>query len=73
MPWLALSVEVEAGSAEALGDALLEAGAQSVTLEGHEAKTLSALMGQGEDAAGVLAAAARTAGIAPPRFTLLTL
>lgn len=73
MPWLALSVEVEAGSAEALGDALLEAGAQSVTLEGHEAKTLSALMGQGADAAGVLATAARTAGISTPRFTLRTL
>jgi ribosomal protein L11 methyltransferase len=32
MPWLALTLEVEAASADALGDALLEAGALSVTV-----------------------------------------
>ena len=31
--WLAVTLEVEAGAAEALGDALLDAGAQSVALE----------------------------------------
>jgi ribosomal protein L11 methyltransferase len=32
MPWLALTLEVDAAAAEALGDALLEAGALSVTV-----------------------------------------
>src|SRR5213075_203253 len=33
MAWLAVTLELEAGAAEAFGDALLEAGAQSVALE----------------------------------------
>ena len=33
MPWLAVTLDLEAGAAEAFGDALLAAGAQSVALE----------------------------------------
>jgi ribosomal protein L11 methyltransferase len=36
MPWLSLRVEVERASADALGDALIDAGAQSVTVEGPD-------------------------------------
>ncbi len=32
MTWLAVTVQVDAGAAEAMSDALLEAGAESVTL-----------------------------------------
>ena len=70
MPWLALTLEVEAAAAEAMSDALLDAGAQSVAVEG---KKLSALMGQGEDATLVVANASRAAGIPSPRFSVETL
>ena len=66
MPWLAVTLELEAGAAEALGDALLEAGAQSVALE---AGRLSAVLDSRADAASIIAAAARSAGVAAPRFT----
>ena len=48
MPWLALRVAVPAASAEALGDALLEAGAQSVSIEAPDSAhpVLSALMAE---------------------------
>lgn len=39
MPWLSLRVEVERGVADALGDALMEAGAQSVTVEWPDSPT----------------------------------
>ena len=39
MPWLVLRVEVDRGQADALGDALIEAGAQSVTVESPDNPT----------------------------------
>jgi ribosomal protein L11 methyltransferase len=46
MPWLALTLEVDAASADALGDALLAAGALSITVDEPEAPQcrLSALL-----------------------------
>jgi len=66
MPWLAVTLDLEAGAAEAFGDALLAAGAQSVALE---AGRLSAILEAHADAAAVVGDAARTTGVAPPRFT----
>ena len=71
MPWLALTVQVEREAAEALSDALLEAGAQSVWLEAPG--KLSALLSQQQDPEALLATAARAAGIALPKFTRETL
>ena len=63
-PWLAVTLQVEAGAAEALGDALLDAGAQSVALESGR---LSAVLRGSDDAQALVAAAARSAGLAAPR------
>lgn len=69
MPWLALALEVDAAAAEALSDALLEAGAGSVTLEDAGAnwgrQRLVALVDPGLDIAGLLEQAARTACVDP--------
>jgi ribosomal protein L11 methyltransferase len=64
--WLAVTLDVEAGTAETFGDALLAAGAQSVALE---AGRLSAILEAHADAATLVADAARSAGIAAPRFS----
>jgi ribosomal protein L11 methyltransferase len=66
MPWLALTVEVERAAAEAFSDALLEAGAQSVSLD---ADRVSALVGLHDNPEQLIAAAARAAGLAAPRFS----
>ena len=71
MPWLAFTLQVEREAAEALSDALLEAGAQSVWLEAPG--KVSALLSQQQDAEALVATAARAAGIAPPKFTRETL
>jgi len=67
MPWLALRLEVEAGAAEALSDALLEAGAQSVSVESPEGPrtVLSALFAEGTDPAATLRRALQSCGQAP--------
>ncbi|MDH4189599.1 MAG: 50S ribosomal protein L11 methyltransferase, partial [Betaproteobacteria bacterium] len=39
MSWVALSIEIDEAHAEAFGDALLEAGAQSVSVEDADAGT----------------------------------
>jgi ribosomal protein L11 methyltransferase len=71
MPWLALTLEVDAEAAEAMSEALLEAGAQSVAVDGVERPrhTLTALLGAQEDANRLLREAVRAAGLASaPRF-----
>ena len=70
MPWLALTVELEAAQAEAMSEALLEAGAASVSIEDPEAarSRLRALLEADADAAALLAAAAARAGCAVPPF-----
>ncbi len=70
MPWLALTLEVDAEAAEAMSEALLEAGAQSVAVDGVERPrhTLTALLGAQEDANRLVREAVHAAGLArvPP-------
>lgn len=66
MPWLAVTLDLEAGAVEAFGDALLAAGAQSVALE---AGRLSAILRPHDDANAMIVAAAQSAGVAAPRFS----
>jgi ribosomal protein L11 methyltransferase len=73
MPWLALTLRVEGAAAEAFSDALLEAGAQSVSLEGIETQTLAALLAPDSQPEALVAYAARAAGIDPPAFKIETL
>jgi ribosomal protein L11 methyltransferase len=71
MPWLAVTLEVDAEAAEAMSEALLEAGAQSVAVDGVERPrhTLNALLGVQEDANRLVGEAARAAGLASaPQF-----
>lgn len=67
MPWLALTLQVERAAAEAFSDALLEAGAQSVALEGA---SMLAVLELEADSNALVSEAARACGIAPPRFTI---
>jgi len=71
MPWLALTLQVERSAAEAFSDALLEAGAQSVSLE--VSGNVTAILSIDEDSNALIAEAARTAGIAPPAYSAETL
>jgi len=71
MPWLALTLQVERAAAEAFSDALLEAGAQSVSLE--TAGAVTALLSMEEDSKTLVARAARAAGITPPAYSVETL
>ena len=61
MPWLALTLEVEAAHAEALGDALLETGAESVSLDNIDSPRIAvqALVGLETDAAALVANAVK--------------
>jgi ribosomal protein L11 methyltransferase len=65
MPWQALTLQVEAGAAEAMSEALLEAGAQSVSIEQPDAMqaTLCALLDLELDPDACLRAAASAAGL----------
>jgi ribosomal protein L11 methyltransferase len=67
MPWLALTLQVERAAAEAFSDALLEAGAQSVSLEPSGA--VVALLSMNDNSAALVAEASRAIGIAAPRFS----
>jgi len=66
MTWLAVSLDLEAGAAEAFGDALLAAGAQSVALESGR---LSAILESRRDPQSLVSAVAQTLGVAVPAFT----
>lgn len=71
MPWLALTLEVDADAAEAMSEALLEAGAQSVSVDNVDRArpTLSALLDLQTDPQRVVQEAAQAAGLAnPPPF-----
>jgi ribosomal protein L11 methyltransferase len=72
MPWLALSLELDRGAAEAFSDALLDAGAQSVAVENPDAPRprLVAVVAPEEDSRLLVAQASRAAGVTPPRFSL---
>jgi len=64
MPWLALRVQVAQASADALSEALLEEGAQSVSIEALEEPQawVSATLAPGADGARMLARAAARCG-----------
>src|SRR5690606_12365726 len=71
MPWLSVTLEVDAAQADTLSDALLEAGAHSVALEpaGEGRQRLQALVAQDADAARTVAQAAQAASLtAAPDF-----
>ncbi len=72
MPWVGLTLEVEAAQAEALSDALMEQGAHSVWIEEPERprNRLHALLAQDADPAALLGRAAAQAGTGAPPFTL---
>ena len=70
MPWLALSLQVQHAAADAFSDALLEAGAQSVSLD--PAGAIVALLSPQEDTHALVARAAGRAGIETPRFRVET-
>ena len=67
MPWRALTLRVDRAAAEAFSDALLEAGAQSVALEGDAVVALLTLQ---DDSEALVSAAARSAGISAPRYSI---
>ena len=74
MPWLALTLEIEAGTAELLSEALLEAGAYSVSIENPQAPTcrLSALIGADADPDTFMSAVAAHADLTDvPRYRAL--
>jgi ribosomal protein L11 methyltransferase len=72
MAWLGLTLELDAAAAEAFSDALLEAGAQSVSLDNFDAPrpSVHALLPMDSDPAALVRAAAARAGVAAPRFSL---
>jgi len=65
MPWLELSVEIDAAAAEAFSEALLEAGAQSVSIGGPGGKRaqVSALLALDADPRSVLDEASGACGL----------
>ncbi len=80
MAWLSITIELDPVQAEALSEALLEAGAESVSLESasNDPATLEpgdhmrvvALAAPGNNPAALVAAAAATAAIALPAFAV---
>ena len=70
MTWLAVTVEVDAGAAEAMSDALLEAGAESVALEFGK---LAAILPSRGDPRATVARAAQAAGITEPPWEVTPL
>ena len=80
MSWLSITLELDPAQAETLSEALLEAGAESVSLEStsSDPATLEpgarmrviALTKAAAEPAALVAAAAATAAIAPPAFTV---
>jgi ribosomal protein L11 methyltransferase len=82
VPWLSITLELDAPQAEALSEALIEAGAESVALDPVDDSAagaagarmrLTALAARDADPAALVAAAARAAGVAAPAFSLAQL
>jgi len=70
MTWLSITLEVEAAQADALSEALIEAGAGAVDLEPGSSRTLlKALAPRASDARLLIAQAARAARMALPEFS----
>jgi ribosomal protein L11 methyltransferase len=73
MPWLALTLEVDAEAAEAMSEAILDAGAHSVSLDNVDQArhTVNALLGLETDARRLVREATKAAGLAvAPDFSL---
>ena len=71
MPWLSLTLQVDAAAAERFTQALLDAGAQSVSLENPQGtlQAVGSLVGINVDASALVRHAARAAGLeGPPAF-----
>jgi ribosomal protein L11 methyltransferase len=70
MPWLALTLEVDAGEAEAVSEALLEAEALAVSIEDPQSERcrVSALLAQDVDANALIVRLFAT----PPRYEVAT-
>ena len=69
MAWLSITMEVDAAAAEALSEALMEAGADSVALDPSAGgMRVCALAGEGTDARALVAEAARLAALEAPAF-----
>ena len=74
MPWLSITLELDASQAEALSEALLEEGAASVAIEPAGTRMrLSALAAADADGAALVAAAARAAALPAPDFSITRL
>ena len=74
MPWLSITLETDASQAEALSEALLEEGAESVSIEPEGTRMrLSALAAADADGAALIAAAARAAALPAPDFRITRL
>jgi ribosomal protein L11 methyltransferase len=70
VPWLALSLELDPPQAEALSEALMETGAESVSLDPAGAQMrLTALAPQDADPAALIGAAAQLAGLPVPSYS----
>jgi ribosomal protein L11 methyltransferase len=70
VPWLALSLELDPPQAEALSEALMETGAESVSLDPAGARMcLTALAPQDADPAALIGAAAQLAGLPVPSYS----
>ena len=71
MAWLAITLEVEPAQAEALSEALIEAGVASVDLEPNASRTrVTALAARGTDAGHLVLQAAQAAGMRAPEFRI---
>ena len=74
MPWLALTLELDAAAAEPFSEALLEAGADSVALEEMGSRRcrqrLTALLALRLPVASLIERAARACSMAPPLFSI---
>ncbi len=74
MPWLSITLELDPQQAEALSEALLETGADSVALDPAGAQMrVTALAGAGADPAALVARASAAAGLPRPAFAVARL
>ena len=72
MPWIAVTLQIDAAGAEALSEALLDAGADSVSLDHPDAPrvALKALFAPQLDAGALLASATAACGLVTPAFAV---
>jgi ribosomal protein L11 methyltransferase len=70
VPWLSITLELDAPQAEAFSEALMEAGAESVTLDPEGAlMRVSVLAAENADGGALVAQAAGAAGMPVPAFS----